>query len=91
MPDVDVFRVWAWNTKTMSWTMRGEPLDTVGEAVEVAEALQHKGLRVRVVPSKKYVVPVAPPIINATREFRQQQAGRMIELADANKRYKSPG
>lgn len=91
MPDVPTFRVWAWNPERRTWAVRGECHDDLEEAQQYAEALQHQKLRVRVVPGKKYVPTVLAPIVNATREFRQEQAGRMIELADANKRYKSPG
>jgi hypothetical protein len=74
------------------WTVRSTHNDQ-GTAGQYAEALQHKQrLRVRVMPgTRRSSVPVKPAVVNATTVYRQQQAAAMSDLADASKRYKSPG
>lgn len=42
-------------------------------------------------PGKRKVLTVQPDIISETRDYRFQVAGQMSDLADAKKRYKSPG
>jgi hypothetical protein len=55
-------------------------------------ALKQQGLRVRVIKNqRKLPEPVKPAINNHTRAWREAEAARMIDLADARKRYKSPG
>lgn len=95
MPTVEtkpVFWVLAWNPSSMMWTVR-DSYDHLADAEQAAEAMQHRDTttRVRVMPGKITIIQSDPPIVNPTRVFRQEQAGRMIEIADANKRYKSPG
>jgi hypothetical protein len=95
MPELvvkDVYDVLGMDPVRRVWTVRSSH-NALEEAQDAAEALQHKKptLRVRVVPGQTVMVQPDPPIVNQTRQFRQEQAGRMIELADAKKRYKSPG
>jgi hypothetical protein len=73
------------------WTIRGERRNILA-ACKDAAALRQSGLIARV----KYIerpdpLPVKPAVNNATRKWRDDQAGKVIELADARKRYKSPG
>jgi hypothetical protein len=89
--DIPVWLVMGWNPVQMSWTVRSRH-DDEAEAVQHAEALHRKDrVRVRVRPGVKRVLQVKAPINNQTRAWRFEQAGRMSDLADANKRYKSPG
>lgn len=92
-PTVPVWRVMAWNTVQMAWTVRSTH-DDVADAAEHAEALRHRHPRLRVMVAGRRVMrglAVTPPVNNATRAWRLDQAGRMSDLADAAKRYKSPG
>ena len=87
-----VWRVLAWDGQRMQWVIQASR-DQRADADDLAKAMQHAAprRRVRVAPAKKRVLLVKPPVNNTTREFRLAQAARMCELADANKRYKSPG
>lgn len=86
-----IWRVMAWNPVQTSWTVRSTH-DDKDDAAQHAEALHRKdGVRVRVRPGVKRVLQVKAPINNQTRAWRLEQAGRMSDRADANKRYKSPG
>lgn len=88
-----VWRVLAWNAVEQRWRIRNT-YDTPAEAAEKAEAMQHHDprVRVRVMPGvKPPAVSIKPLVNNATRAWRLSQAGRMSDLADTNKRYKSPG
>jgi hypothetical protein len=87
-----VWRVLAWNPVQMCWTVRSTH-DEQADAAAHAEALRHhdRRLRVRVVPAQQLVLEVRPAVNNPTRAWRLDQAGRMSDLADAVKRYKSPG
>ena len=90
--DQQVWRVLAWDGERQMWVVQ-DTRDTQADAQQVAEAIQHrdKRRRVRVKPGVRRVVLVKPPIVNRAREFRLEQAGQMMDRADANKRYKSPG
>lgn len=85
-----VFKVLAYNASRRVWTMRDKAYSH-DIATEKAEALQHKGLRVRVVPGTERVLTVKPPINCETRRWREEEMGKMLDRADAKKRYKSPG
>jgi hypothetical protein len=92
-PTVPVWRVLAWNPVQMAWTVRSSH-DDVGDAAEEAEALRRKDKRLRVMVVGRRVMrglAIKPPVNNATRAWRLDRAGRMSDLADAAKRYKSPG
>jgi hypothetical protein len=88
-----IWRVMAWNPVQMAWTVRSTHTDPV-LAAEHADALRHKDRRLRVLVVKagvKRVLQIKPPVHNETQRWRYQHAARMSDLADANKRYKSPG
>jgi hypothetical protein len=87
-----VWVVMAWNPVQMSWTVRSTH-DDEDDAAQHAEALQHQDRRLRVMVrcGVKRVLTVKAPVNNQTRAWRFDQAGRMSDLADTNKRYKSPG
>jgi len=88
-----VWRVVAWNPVRFVWTVRSTHR-VAGDAHEHAEALRWRQprLRVKVIEATVRVLPgPKPPINNPTRKWRLAQAERMSELADAKKRYKSPG
>lgn len=88
-----VWQVEALNPTRMVWTVWSEH-DNEGDANEHAEALWHRHrsrLQVRVRPGLRAMVGVKPAVVNASTVFRRQQAQQMSDLADANKRYKSPG
>lgn len=89
---VPEWRVLAWNTVQLAWTVRSRH-DTRGDADEHAEALRHRHPRLRVtVAGGVRTVPVIKPAVNnQTRAWRLDRAARMSDLADAAKRYKSPG
>lgn len=63
------------------------------DADEYAEMYRWKGRRSRVaaVSAAGSRVWVKPPVHNAARSHRETQAGHMCVLADACKRYKTPG
>jgi hypothetical protein len=86
----NVFKVLAYNPTRMVWTVR-EKAYAADMAAEIAESLQHKGLRVRVQPGTEKVLMVKPPINSEIRKWREEVSGQMSDLADAKKRYKSPG
>ena len=90
--DQPIWRVLAWDGRRLTWVVQDTRL-TEADARDLAEAIQHrdKRRRVRVMPAVRKVLLVKPPVINGSREFRLQQAGQMMDRADANKRYKSPG
>lgn len=89
--DTPVWLVMGWNPVLTSWTVRSRH-DDEADAAQHAAALQRKdGVRVRVRPGVKRVLQIKAPINNETRAWRFDQAGRMSDRADANKRYKSPG
>ena len=55
-------------------------------------ALREHGLRVRIIENQRVLPPpIKPATLSPTRKHRDAVAGQMIELADAKKRYKSPG
>jgi hypothetical protein len=85
-----VFKVLAYNATRRVWTVRDKAY-AHDSAAQIAEALQHKGLRVRVVPSTEKVLTVKPAINCEIRRWREEVSGKMSDLADASKRYKSPG
>jgi hypothetical protein len=85
-----VWRVLGWNPVRMIWTVRGTHDDRDAAAGQ-ADRLRGRGVRVRVSPAVRRRLAVKPPVSNETREWRLGQAGRMSDLADASKRYKSPG
>jgi hypothetical protein len=87
-----VYRVWGWDSKRLVWTLRSSHDDGI-EAAEHAEALQHRNprLRVMITPNTTKLLVVKPPINSEFRAWRQQIAGQMSDLADAKKKYKSPG
>jgi hypothetical protein len=72
------------------WTIRYTCLD-MDEACREAAAIRNSGLRVRVVPHIKRLLTVKPEVNSETRTWRLRLAGQMSDLADAKKRYKSPG
>jgi hypothetical protein len=82
----------AWNTVQLAWTVRSAH-PTRDDADEHAEALRHRHPRLRVmVAGGVRTVPVIKPAVNnQTRAWRLDQAGRISDLADAKKRYKSSG
>ncbi len=88
----DVFRVLVWKPVSQIWVVK-RTCDTQEEAEEYAEASQHhdQKLRVRIKPGKALILFPDPPVVNQTRQFRQQQAQQMSDLADAKRYYKSPG
>lgn len=83
-------RVWGWDPVDRVWRIH-YTTDDIHKACSYAAALRKKGLRIKVVPHKTPILQVKPQVVSETRRFREQQAGQMIELADAKKRYKSPG
>jgi hypothetical protein len=88
-----VWQVMAWNPVQMSWTIRSTH-DDADDAAQHAEALRHRDGRLRVMVAGRRVrrgLAVAPAVNNATRAWRLDQAARISDLADANKRFKSPG
>jgi hypothetical protein len=90
---VNTWRVLAWNPVQCTWTVRSSHTDP-DDAAEHAEALAHRDtrLRVRVSPAlPRWPLTVSPPVNNAARDWRLNQAGAMSDRADTNKRYKSPG
>lgn len=86
------WRVMAWNPVQMSWTVRSTH-DDEDDAAQHAEALQHQDRRLRVMVrcGVKRLLQIKPSVHNETQSWRHQQAARMSDRADANKRYKSPG
>lgn len=89
---VPEWRVLAWNTVQMTWTVRSSHA-TKDDADEHAQALRyrHPRLRVMVAGGLRSVLGVKPPVNNETRAWRLNRAAAMSDLADAAKRYKSPG
>jgi hypothetical protein len=87
-----IWRVLAWNARRQLWTVRSTH-DVQADAAETAEAMQHHDpkLRVRVKPATTTILEIKPAIVNDATNFRQHIAGKMSDLADAKKRYKSPG
>ena len=88
-----VWQVMAWNTVQMAWTVRSTH-DNRGDAAEHAEALRHRDKRLRVMVAGRRVrrgLTIKPAVNNATRAWRLEAAGRMSDLADVSRRYKSPG
>ena len=84
------FRVLAMDKVRRVWTIRHTP-DNIQDACIKAAALRQQGLRVRVIPYKRKLLKVKPAVASETRTFREQKSGEMSDLADAKKRYKSPG
>jgi hypothetical protein len=73
------------------WTIRGQR-DNIRDACKVAAFIRDNGLRVRVtVVRRPDPIPVKPAISSQSKDWRDNQASNVIELADARKRYKSPG
>ena len=85
-----VFRILAYNPQRRVWTIRDKAYAD-SDAAERAEALEHKGLRVRVIPGTEKVTTIKPPVNCETRRWREAASARMSDLADAAKHYKSPG
>lgn len=77
----------------MMWTIR-DTADNVMEACDKAASLRQAGIKVRV---RVHCSPVrdilqAKPAYNGpARAWRDEQAMRASDLADAKKYYKSPG
>jgi hypothetical protein len=72
------------------WTVRHVCTD-ITEACNAAGDLRQKKLRVRVIPHARKLLTVKPPINSEIRAWRLKLAGQMSDLADAKKKYKSPG
>ena len=72
------------------WTVRYTCTD-IDEACREAAALRQSKLRVRVIPHVRKLLTVKPPINSEIRDWRVKLAGQMSDLADAKKKYKSPG
>lgn len=88
-----VYRVMGWDAVRLVWTVRSTHSDE-SEAAEHAEALWWKNPRLRVMILKgtvRIVVFKDPPICNVSQQFREEQAMKMSDLADAKRYYKSPG
>lgn len=86
-----VYRVMIYNAARMVWTVVSTHNEHP-EAQEHAERWRHRGKRARVSRcTETSTMTIKPAVQSPTRQFRDQVAGRMIELADAKKRYKSPG
>lgn len=83
--------VLAYNPVTMMWTRRSWHPGTA-EASRQADALRQQGLRSRLLYAPRLVaVPDPAPAPTKAAQFREQQAARMSDRADALKRYKSMG
>jgi hypothetical protein len=83
--------VYAMDPQRRVWTLRATH-DDEGTARRVADGLYKSGLRTRIKPVEtKPVKPVAEPVYNPTREWRERRLQELMDLADARKRYKSPG
>ena len=74
----------------MVWTLRHTVYD-MDDAVLKASALRQQGYRVQVKPFYRKLLEVKPEVISETRTHREAISGQMSDLADAKKRYKSPG
>ena len=74
----------------MVWTIR-HTVDNMDDAVLKASALRQQVYRVQVKPFYRKLLEVKPEVISETRTHREQISGQMSDLADAKKRYKSPG
>lgn len=88
-----VYRVMGWDAVRLIWTVRSIHYDE-SEAAEHAEALWWATPRLRVMVLKgttRIVVFANPPMCNVSKQFREEQAMKMSDLADAKKYYKSPG
>jgi hypothetical protein len=87
-----VYRVLGWDPVRFVWTVRSTHDDEV-EAAEHAEAMQHRNprLRVMITPATTKLLTVKPQVDSEFRNWRLKVAGQMSDLADAKKRYKSPG
>jgi len=72
------------------WTLRHTCID-INEACREAAVLRKVKLRVRVLPHVRKLLTVKPEVNSEIRAWRQQLAEQMSDLADAKKRYKSPG
>jgi hypothetical protein len=89
--DVTAYRILVWRPVEMMWRQVATPA-TWPEAKQCAESWQQLGLKVRI-RDRTMPLPVdpKPAVNNETRAWREEQLQKQIELADANKRYKSPG
>ena len=88
-----VWRVMAWNPTRLVWTVRSTH-DNESDAAEHAEALWWSQPKLRVMVTKgtvRVTIFSNPPICNVSKQFREQQAAQMSDLADAKRYYKSPG
>lgn len=72
------------------WAIQDEK-NSPFDAQQVVNALKSEGKRARVVRAKRQIIEVKPPVYNVTKSHRELQAAIMNEIADTNKRYKSPG
>jgi hypothetical protein len=86
-----VWHVLGYNTEWRAWTIRSTH-DNPHDALDAMRMLRAGGLRARVLgASKPAALDVKPAVNNATRTWRLERAGAISDLADAAKRYKSPG
>lgn len=86
-------RLMAWDAVRMVWTVRAtvDVTDTPTMA-RVMLDLKRQKLRIRVIPcSRTIITEDEQPPYNVTESHRHLQAAIMSDLADAKKRYKSPG
>jgi hypothetical protein len=83
-------RIWAMDPVRRVWTIRYTCFD-IDEACREAAAIRNSGLRVRVLPHERKLLTIKPEVSSETRTWRLRLAGQMSDLADAKKRYKSPG
>ena len=74
----------------MVWTLRGER-SSLPSARRFATAIQEMGLRVRIKEHTRKVLMIKEIPNTETRDFRFSQAGKMMDRADALKKYKSMG
>lgn len=89
-PTEPVFKLLAFDPVRRVWTIRST-CDGLDALCLAASRLRQRGLRVRVLPGVRKVLTIKPDNNTASRLFREQQMQASIELADAKKRYKSPG
>jgi len=86
-----VWRVMAMDPVRRVWTLRKECETEAKARAEADDLHDNDRLRVRIIPHQQRPLSIKPAVYNSARTWREEQLARQVELADAKKRYKSPG
>src|SRR5215212_10226775 len=87
---IAVWRVLACDRTRLVWTVRSTHYNEE-DALQHQEALRHKGLAAMIQEHATPILTIMPQNHSKSKEWREAEAQKLMDLADARKRYKSPG